>query len=398
MRIGANGCRSGANVPYFKQYRNSDNKLVRSKQHFHISPEKLSINGHVSPEERYRSIYEAVVYSSELKIKGLCLLPDVSDFPQDNVTMLWEEAYLSVGLSDIRGLKDDVVINWSGTKKVFEAGLPDTDLFASGLHVKLPLDGDSLTSRHSFNLDLRFNGSSNMRFTPIGKSTTVHLSSQWPNPSFDGAYIPDTNSVSEKGFDARWKVLHLNRNYRQWWSNTIHSVRESAFGVLCCFRLMCIKSLFDHRSMPFCLSALFIGVTFLLFFFMEILNKKMVHPIQYTLAGIALVVFYGLLISLSEHISFDLAYLVASLAVILQISLNSLSILKQKKLSGIIASVLGLLYFYILLQLQGYALLMGSVGLFMLVAFTMYLSRNVNWHQLVQKKTDDVCKEIELDS
>lgn len=124
----------------------------------------------------------------------------------------------------------------------------------------------------------------------------------------------------------------------------------------------------------------------------------MVHPIQYTLAGIALVVFYGLLISLSEHISFDLAYLVASLAVILQISLNSLSILKQKKLSGIIASVLGLLYFYILLQLQGYALLMGSVGLFMLVAFTMYLSRNVNWHQLVQKKTDDVCKEIELDS
>ncbi|HAS36398.1 MAG TPA: cell envelope integrity protein CreD [Flavobacteriales bacterium] len=385
------------NIPYYKEYRNSNDKLVKSKQYFHILPSELDISGQVSPEERHRSIYEAVVYSSDLNIKGQFQIPESADFPQDNVTILWAEAYLSIGLSDIRGLKDEVIVDWSREKRVFEAGVPDTDLFNSGLHAKTPLLEDSLGlgRKHSFDMNLRFNGSSKLHFTPIGKSTTVQLKSPWPNPSFDGAYIPDANSVSDSGFDAHWKVLHLNRNYPQWWSNSKHSVRESAFGVSILLPVDVYQK--SIRSSKYAI--LFIGVTFLLFFFIEILNKKLVHPIQYTLVGIALVVFYSLLISLSEHINFDLAYLIASLAVVLQISLYSLSILKQKKLSAIIGSVLGLLYFYIyiLLQLQGYALLMGSVGLFILVAFTMYLSRNVNWHELGQKKGEGKPMEEGLD-
>jgi inner membrane protein len=376
------------NIPYHRYYRNSENKLVKSKNVFHILPEQLSVNGVVDSEAKHRGIYEAVVYTSDLDLKGEFVLPELDDFPQDQVEIQWDDAYLSLGLSDIRGLKDEIQLNWTGKTGVFVAGVPDDDLFASGLNVKTPLSGpDSLASRYPFQLNLRFNGSSDLRFVPLGKSTSVGLSSAWPDPSFDGSYLPDTHKVDESGFTANWKILHLNRNYPQWWSNSKHSISESAFGV----SMLLPVDIYQKSIRSTKYAILFIGVTFLLFFFIEILNKKMVHPIQYILVGIALVVFYSLLISLSEHISFDLAYLLAAMAVAMQITLYSFSVLKTKKLSAIIGSVLALLYFYIyiLLQLQGYALLMGSVGLFILIGFTMYLSRNVNWHQIGQKKDEN---------
>lgn len=217
----------------------------------------------------------------------------------------------------------------------------------------------------------------------IGEKSETSLGSTWEHPSFDGDFLPDRHTIDEKGFTATWNILNLNRNYPQQWTNDDYEISNSTFGV----RLLYPVNQYQQSTRSVKYAIMFLGLTFLVFFFSEILNRKRIHPIQYLLVGFALCLFYTLLISFAEHLSFLVAYLIAAASTILIIASYARSFLKSARLTAIVALVLVILYsfLYTILQLQDFDLLFGSIGLFITLAVIMYLSRNIEWYASIRK-------------
>lgn len=359
-------------IPY-KQYFRKDNKIIEEVHYAHFLPENLEINGDVNPEIRYRGIYKVVVYSSNLEFKGFFRKPDFSQWKINESDILWDDAYLSVRVPDMRGIRDVVKINWN--KEVYDVNPGINQQNYSGISSQVKI-GDS--EQYDFSYNLNLNGSSSLNFIPLGKETNIAIASPWTNPSFDGAFLPYEREVNEKGFNAKWKVLHLNRTYPQQWTDDSYYIDDSAFGVGLLFPVdQYQKSL---RSAKYAI--MFISLTFLVFFFTELLNKKRIHPIQYLLVGLGLSIFYSLLVSLSEHMSFNWAYLIASVSIIGLITAYAHSIFKNLRLTAVLSLILVILYLFLftILQLQDYSLLLGSIGLFLTLAIVMYLSRKIDWY------------------
>jgi len=246
--------------------------------------------------------------------------------------------------------------------------------------LNLSLNSNNELETESFIFNVKLKGSQYINFVPVGKVTYVELTSDWPTPSFDGTFLPTTREVSEDGFTATWNVLHLNRNYPQAWIGAQHRVNESAFGV----NLLLPVDSYQKTNRSIKYAILFIGLTFLVFFFIEIINQKRVHPIQYILVGLALSLFYTLLLSISEHTTFNVAYGISTALTIGLIAAYTKTILKSNALTGLMAGILIVLYLFIfiLIQLQDYALLMGSVGLFVILGLVMYFSRKIDWYHI----------------
>lgn len=211
----------------------------------------------------------------------------------------------------------------------------------------------------------------------------MNISSPWTTPSFDGAFLPDKRNIDDKGFTAYWRVLHLNRNFPQQWTNNQHNIDGSAFGIN--LKIPTDSYTKTDRSIKY--SILFITLTFMIFYFLELLNNKYIHAVQYLLVGFALCIFYVLLLSISEHIPYNFAYVIASTMTIGLISWYTAGVLKDKKLSFMVAGNLTLLYGFIftLIQLEDYALLMGSFGLFTILCIVMFYSRKIDWATMMRK-------------
>jgi inner membrane protein len=230
----------------------------------------------------------------------------------------------------------------------------------------------------SFSFSVELNGSQSLSFIPLGKQTDVQLTSTWSNPSFSGAFLPASRDINEKGFNASWKVLNLNRNFPQQWIGNEYIVSESSFGVD--FLLPVDHYQKNTRSAKYAI--MFIGLTFVAFLLFELISKRKIHPVQYLLVGGALCVFYTLLVSFSEHIGFFWAYTISSVATIALISLYFNSIIGSARSTSLLSLMLVGLYLFLftILQLQDYALLMGSIGLFAVISVVMYVSRRVDWY------------------
>ena len=225
---------------------------------------------------------------------------------------------------------------------------------------------------------MNLNGSGQISFLPLGKSTSVKLSSTWKSPSFNGPFLPDEREVNEQGFNATWKILNLNRSYPQQWAGKNEKVAASAFGV----KLFHPIDEYQQTMRSVKYAVLFITLTLVAFFLTEVINRVRVHPIQYLLIGSAICLFYLLLLSISEHSSFGLAYLVSSAASTGLVTLYSRSVLKSMPVSMTICGLMSFLYgfLYITLRLEDYALLIGSTGMFAVLAMVMYLTRKVDWY------------------
>lgn len=354
-------------------------KLVESRAYAHFLPENLDISGDVKPEERNRGIYKVIVYNSKLTLTGKFNLPDFKEWDIDNQNVIWEDAFVSIGLTDLRSIQENISINWNGSDLSFSPGVESNDVIVNGISVRIKeLLSDSAEKQINFSMKMNFNGSSDLQFIPLGKETTVALQSKWANPKFDGAFLPDRREVTGDGFTADWKVLHLNRPYPQSFRGATNGIQESAFGVT----LIVPVDEYQKSTRSAKYAAMFITLTFLVFFFVQVLNKVKIHPIQYIMVGLALCVFYTLLIALSEHISFGYSYLISSIAIIGLISLYAKSIFKNKLLTWMILLILSMLYLFIfsIIQMEDYALLMGSTGLFLVLAVVMYLSRKIDWY------------------
>ncbi|MHA4807832.1 cell envelope integrity protein CreD [Flavitalea flava] len=347
------------------------------KKWAYILPEKLGIHAHIVPERRYRGIYQVIVYSTELEIKGAfdSLRLGELNIPADH--LLWNEAALFFDISDVQGLKEDMTLHLSGADLDMMPGKFANDQFKNALSASLPAFVASFHDRLEFSATVKLKGSGNLLFVPSGKETRVEASSSWPDPSFSGSYLPDVRTVRDSGFVADWKVLYLNRKFPQQWKDRTYDLTEAAFGVSLILPVDSYQQI--TRSVKYAI--LLILLTFTAFLLIEWIYKRTIHSLQYVLVGFALCLFYTLLLSFSEYVGFNNAYGIAALATILLIAWYVKSILRSTRMSAFILCLLAVQYGFIftLIQLQDYALLLGSIGLFATLAIVMYFSRKIQW-------------------
>jgi inner membrane protein len=372
-------------IPYAEPVVQSDNRTSYVRKMAYFMPLRLDIDNNISPHVRHRSIYDVTLYNSQMALSGSFAAPDFAalNIPPGNV--YWNEARLVVGISDLRGLEEDIHLQWNDSSETLEAGVPDNGLLSNGLSKQVKLAPGQPVS---FSMNIHLKGSQNLSFVPVGKTTKVHMVSSWPNPSFEGMSSTQPATITEKGFESTWNILQVNTGIPQSWKDANVSIDHAAFGV----KLLQPTDGYakTQRSVKYAL--LFIGLTFTIFFFIEVLQKKQVHPLQYLLVGFALCVFYVLLLSITEYSGFNSAYLIAATATVALIGMYAWSIFQKGRIALLFTAALAGLYAYIfvLIQLQDYALLCGSIGLFFILAIVMYYSRKIDWYGTLRQPAKSI--------
>jgi inner membrane protein len=374
-------------IPYISRYKDDKGEVRSRKDYLQILPDSLTVTAAIAPQVRSRGIYKAVLYTADLAVGGEFPALRVQDANLSAEDVLWNEAYLLFGVTDTRGITEAPRMSWNGEPRFFEPGIPHTDLFTSGIHVKLPDIRSAAGKPRIFDFTMRLNGSDGMYFVPAGKTSSVDLTSDWKDPSFAGAYLPESRAVGAEGFQASWRVSHLSRNYpQQWKSEDVdfgllgEIVSGSSFGV----RLFLPVDHYHKTTRAIKYAVLFIVLTFAAFFLFEILNRLRIHPFQYLLIGFAMSLFYLLLLSLSEHVGFPASYAAASFVTIGLIIGYTSHLLAERKRSFFFAGLLALLYgcLYVLLRLEDLALLIGVLVLLAVLGLLMFITRKIDWYSV----------------
>ena len=346
----------------------------------------MAVNGDIETEKRHKSIYQAVVYTAALDISGNFTLPEI--ITGDKTEIEWNKAYYSMGISDNRGLKGNIILKTDSATLEAIPGLKDADLFATGITFPVNLTGN--TKSFPFRISLKISGSEGLSFSPIGKTTSVNLNSKWKSPGFTGNFLPVERTLNDSGFNAKWLVTNLNRNFPQSWSGKLFKPVDDSFGVD--FILTVDHYQKSLRSAKY--GILFIALTFLSLIFAELTLKENIHIFQYILVALALVLFFSLLNALSEYTGFNIAYLLSAIPTVALISYFLRKLFRNRLTVYIIAGLLILLYsfIFILLTLNDFAYLAGNIGLFVLLAITMILSVKLD---LFKKSIDTETQEQE---
>jgi inner membrane protein len=298
------------------------------------------------------------------------------------------QAELIISLSSQNGIRKIKTSNWNNGELLFQPGNRGHSLVSykdnksgSGIYAAL----DHFENKESiFNINIEIQGGQYIRVLPIGQDTHISITSDWNSPSFQGAFLPGESNITDNDFSASWDISYLSRDIPLFWkesnkdSNDGNGYTDSLFGVNF-FRTIDTYSL-NTRAVKYAI--LFLIVPFLTLFLLEIFTKKRIHPVPYLLSGIGNAVFYLLLLSLSEQIPFYTAYLIAALAVTIMMTLYSRSLLPSWNKSWYMGLVVTISYIllYAVLNAESYALLIGSVGTFVVIALVMFLTRKLDWY------------------
>ncbi len=361
---------------------------------FHFLPDVFRVNGDVTTELRKLGIYSARLYHLDTKVDGHFLVPLNYGIKTDVADYTFQKPYIAVGISDIRGIKNSLQLQLDKQTYEFEPGA-ELKILGDGVHAGFPLDVlqsvNAQPKKLDFSFKLLLDGTEQLHFSPIGKETHVELQSDWPHPRFSGNFLPVERGVTKTGFSARWQTSYFSTNFSEYFYSCVSGIQcdqiqQRNFGVSLIDPVnQYVKS---DRAIKYAL--LFIGLTFASFFLFEVLKRLQIHPVQYGLVGMALALFYLLLLSLAEHIGFALAYGISSAACVFLIGFYVSHVL-QSIWRGIgFSSGLGFLYalLYGLLSAEDYALLMGSLLLFVLLGVFMMLTRKVDWYALGAGKAE----------
>jgi inner membrane protein len=361
----------------------------RSKRTAWISqlPETLEVSGTLEPEIRYRAIYEVVLYRGTLNLRGSFPPLDPARWGVQAEDVHWDRAVLTFGVSDPKGLREIPRLVLDDESLALEPGAgrgPFPDGLGAAVKLRWSADGEEGTEL-PFDLEVELAGSESLRFLPMARETTVEIAAPWPNPSFEGAFLPEDRMVNADGFEATWRVLSLHREVPQHWISAgdvgechADNLRNSSFGTKLLFPVDAYQR--TTRSVKY--SVLFSMLTLLGFFAVEIGGKSSIHPVQYGVIGFALCLFYLVLLSLSELVGFDSAYAVASIVIIALITGYVHGIGRQRTLTTLCAGVLIVVYgsLFVMLQLEELALLMGTLLLLVLCGVVMLLTRRLTWN------------------
>ncbi len=363
-------------LPYTTTTTDKENKVSVQSNHLIILPDNMEVNGQIFHELRLRSIYKVLLYKAALNNSGNFQFQIPGEI--DKSAVQWQNAKICYGLSDFKGIEERIIVNFKGANYDLSPGLPVNDINEKGLSAPVPLSMNDEGQKMSFNSKLKIKGSEQLHFVPLSGDSRFTLHSTWSDPSFDGNNLPSVRTVNNSGFTGMWAFNKANLPFGTVLRDFKYEEKSLAFGVTM------IQPADGYAKTNRCIkyAILFIGLTFSLFFIIELMQKKAVHPMQYILIGLALIIFYTLLLSISEFIPFDFAYLIASIATILLISSYAYGHFRSSKTACVFAGVLMLLYgfTFVLIRLEDTALLIGSIDLFIILAMAMYFSRKINWY------------------
>ena len=343
-------------------------------------PNELTNTSKVKKNESLkRGLFNPVVFTANMNFKGNFKAPNFTKLNISEESIQWDKAAIIVKTTNLKSIKSELKIQLNNEKLTFEPQ-PDDKSNYSVLATNL-FDYKTLATNNNlnFNFGITYNGSNSINFIPIGKLTSVGIDSDWESPSFEGSFAANdtTKIVNKDGFHVEWKILDINRTFSQQYANVLPDLEDYRFGV----KLIDTVDEYQQNERVSKYGFLVIGLTFLIFFLIQSISKINIHIFQYSMIGIALIMFYTLLISITEHSSFSLAYGISGIAVVIMITLYSISILKNRKFPLFIATSLSVLYtfIYVIIQMEDYALLVGSIGLFFILGAVMYFSRKIDW-------------------
>ncbi len=375
-------------VPYeveVVQYGNglpTEGKKSVKVKYAHFLPKELHIEAVSENLFRHRGIFDVPVYRVDLQLKASFRRPSFADLGEKPSAVLWDKVVLSLLISDPRAISKKAAIEWNGNHLEYQPGTREFLGLSKRIQVVLK---NTLTSAEEFTCtsSLSLQGSGGLFFAPMGENTSASLQSNWPDPSFQGEWLPVEQSVTGKGFSASWQVSSLGRNFSQQW---IDKGNEDVLANAELFGVDFIEPVNSYRMTDRSIKyqILFLALTFITLWLFEVLAGLRLHPLQYLLVGSGMCLFYLLVLSLAEHIGFLKAYVIAASSIILLQGGYCMAILRSARRAMVISTFIALLYSYLytLLIKQDYALLAGAIGMFLLLAAVMFLTRKIDWYGL----------------
>ncbi|MGZ5089716.1 MAG: cell envelope integrity protein CreD [Burkholderiales bacterium] len=375
---------------YFEE--TADSKDIRKKERRTrdctrtYAADQLTVTGKLNTENRYRGIYSARFYVGTFQFRGHF---DIPSAPAPlNATREWAPPYIAFSVRDVRGIRSAAGLSWDGIDYSFKPGL-QPDLAGAGVHAIVGSGAGPVTGQHTFAFPMEIVGLQNLGFVPSARQHELKLTVDWPHPSFVGRHLPATREIGTRGFEAAWRISDLSseapRALAACSGAGCKALDQYVFGV----------NLFDpvdvyvqaNRAIKYAL--LFVLLTFCAFFMFEIMRDLRIHPVQYGLVGLALAMFFLLLIALSEHIHFVFAYMISASACVVLIALYLHAVLQSAGRAVAFAGMLTALYtmLYALLRSEDHGLLLGALLVFCVLAAVMLLTRRVDWYSIGGKVT-----------
>ena len=356
-----------------------------------ITPKDVDIRANFSAEKKRRGIFSVALFSGDVSLSGSFTFERAKDELKQNQTLYPEQAEIIIGLASQKGIRRIIKADWNGSELFFKPGGANFSFTVSGGDNGVnALSPFKTTGINTFDIQFAVQGGKSMRILPIGETTLAQIQSDWPSPSFQGGFLPTTYTLSESGFNADWEISYLSRSIPLFWvtgesaERGSRSFREELFGVDL-FKPLDHYAL-NERAVKYAI--LFLVIPFLTLFFLEVFSQRSIHPAQYLLSGLANIIFYLLLLSISEHIPFSFAYLIAAAALTCMMSLYARSLVETWTRSAYMGLVMALLYLilYLTLNAEDWALLIGSIAAFMICGVVMFLTRKLDWNSLNIKR------------
>jgi inner membrane protein len=380
-------------IPYRTIGKRQDGTTFLNDTYMVVAPESVNIEGTIDTTKRHRSIYEVLLYKSKNHLKGSFDLSDLAENGLALDILRLKEAFLAIGISDLRGLESKVEIIVNGTKHTTKAGMQKFQFQNLVSHsvedqstggtiqngLSLPLVINSDTKQLDFELDIDIKGGQRLTFLPTAQNLRVHIKSPYPHPIFGGSFLPE-HTTSSQGFDAKWAILEYNKNLPKYNKDALSLViNDGSFHIG-------IKPLQNHYQSTYRAGKYMILVIFLSFlvvFLTELVQRHRVHIFQYALIGFAIALFFIILLSFSEVIGFTKSYLLATTSTTGLTFLYGISVFKNiKSALSVVALQLGIYGFiYTILRMEEASLLVGSIGLFVILASTMWMTRKIKWYE-----------------
>lgn len=362
-------------------YKNSTSRKRKSKW---IVIDKLNIESVVDNDVRYKGIYEIPVYTTKLSYSGALFKGVMDEIKQYENVVEIHQPILSLSVSDPRGINSIPVLKIGDKHKTFMPGSL-LSFNSNGIHARL--DKETLKKEADFSFDIELRGMDKLSFIPVSKDAHLHMTSRWPHPSFLGDFLPAERTINSSGYDAKWKITSFASNIEEKVRNCAkgkcEGLMHSDFGVKHIEPVDVYLQ--SERSVKY--GFLFIALSFITFFLFEVLKNMSIHSVQYALVGFAVAIFYLLLLALSEHFSFVIAYFSATVACVLLLHVYLSSILENAKHAFIFSLVLSILYgvLYLIIKSEDFALLMGSILTFVALSAMMISTRNIDWFEVGER-------------
>jgi inner membrane protein len=352
-----------------------------------ITPKDVTIRADFSAQKKRRGIFSVALFSGDVSLTGNFTFERAKGEIKQNQTMYPEQAEIIIGLASQKGIRKIIKADWNGGELFFKPGNRNYYIGYSGnngINASSPFD---TTGINTFDIQFAVQGGKSMRALPIGETTQAYVSADWSSPSFQGGFLPSTQTLSENGFNAEWEISYLSRSIPLFWFSEERGDQSGNINMLYeLFGVDFFKSLghyaLNERAVKYAI--LFLVIPFLTLFFLEVFSRKSIHPAQYLLSGLANIIFYLLVLSISEHLSFSFAYLIAATAITGMMAMYARSLLETWARSAYMALVMTLLYLilYLTLNAEDWALLIGSIVTFVITGIVMFLTRKLDWSNL----------------